>query len=157
MVNTLLNMYTGTLSVLNGLGSFIPQLGIRLLLAYEFGVSGLQKLEGDNWFRDIYLDFPYPLSTLSVEFSWLFVAWTEVIAAGCLLLGLMTRVGATALLVVDIVAWMTIHADNGYNVCANGFKLPLVYMVLLLPLILTGGGTASIDRVIARRFLSSLD
>ncbi len=155
MMNTLLNIYTGTLSALNSLGSFIPQLGIRLLLAYEFGVSGLQKLEGDNWFRGIYLDFPYPFNTLPADFSWLFVAWTEVIAAGCLLLGLVTRVGAIALLLVDIVAWMSVHADNGYNVCANGFKLPLIYMVLLLPLILTGAGKASIDYAIARRFSSS--
>ena len=44
------------------------------------------------------------------------------------------------------------HADNGYNVCDNGYKLPLIYLVMLIPLLLSGPGKFSIDHIISRRY-----
>lgn len=38
---------------LERLGGFLPRLAIRLLLAFEFGEAGLEKLRGDNGFADI--------------------------------------------------------------------------------------------------------
>lgn len=40
----------------------------RLLLAYEFGEAGLEKLNGENWFAD--LIFPFPVNLLSADVSW---------------------------------------------------------------------------------------
>ena len=37
-------------------------LGIRLLLAYEFGVAGLEKRRGGNGFADIQEAFPFPFA-----------------------------------------------------------------------------------------------
>jgi putative oxidoreductase len=51
-------------------GAWIGLLGIRLLLAWEFGVAGLEKLQGENWFADIQGDFPFPFSVVPVEISW---------------------------------------------------------------------------------------
>jgi putative oxidoreductase len=49
------------------------------------------------------------------------------------------------LLVLDIVAWSSVHAGHGYNICDNGWKLPLMYLVMLVPLVLCGPGRASLD------------
>jgi len=49
------------------------------------------------------------------------------------------------------VAWASVHAGNGYNVCNNGWKLPLVYLLMFLPLLFSGPGKLSLDHLIARR------
>jgi putative oxidoreductase len=53
--------------------------------------------------------------------------------------------------VLTIVAWVSVHTGNGYNVCGNGFKLPLIYLVMLMPLVFSGPGRLSLDHLIARR------
>jgi len=42
----------------------------------------------------------------------------------------------------------------GYNVCDNGFKLPLMYLVMFIPLLLSGLGKLSLDHLLARRFMT---
>ena len=126
-------------------GSWLGLLGIRLLLAWEFGVAGLEKLRGENWFADIQGDFPFPFSVVPVDLSWFLATWTELLGAAALVVGLGTRFWAVGLLVLDVVAWASVHAGNGYNVCDNGWKLPLMYAVMLIPLVLSGPGRASLD------------
>lgn len=126
-------------------GSWVGLLGIRLLLAWEFGVAGLEKLQGENWFGEIQGDFPFPFNLVPVDVSWFLATWTELLGAAALVIGLGTRFWAAGLLVLDVVAWASVHAGNGYNVCDNGWKLPLMYAVMLLPLLLSGPGRASLD------------
>jgi putative oxidoreductase len=54
-------------------------------------------------------------------------------------------------LILDIVAWASVHGGNGYNVCDNGYKLPLMYLLMLIPLVLSGPGRLSIDHWIRSR------
>lgn len=139
---------------LNGLdqaGSWIGLLGIRLLLAYEFGIAGLEKLRGENWFADIQEAFPFPFSVVPVDISWFLATWTELIGAAALVIGLGTRFWAVSLLILDIVAWVSVHGGNGYNVCDNGYKLPLLYALMLVPLVLSGPGRLSIDHWLRSR------
>jgi putative oxidoreductase len=133
-------------------GAWVGLLGIRLLLAYEFGMAGLEKLRGDNWFADIQGDFPFPFSVVPVDLSWFLATWTELIGAAALVAGLGTRFWALSLLILDIVAWASVHGANGYNVCDNGYKLPLLYALMLIPLLLSGPGRLSIDHWIRTRF-----
>ncbi|MHB1186440.1 HvfX family Cu-binding RiPP maturation protein [Thiobacillus sp.] len=142
---------TRALNGVDQIGGWIGMLGIRLLLAYEFGESGLEKLRGDNWFTDIQGDFPFPFSIVPVDISWFLATWTELIGAAALVIGLGTRFWAVSLLILDIVAWVSVHGGNGYNVCDNGYKLPLMYLVMLLPLVLSGPGRLSIDHWIRSR------
>lgn len=142
--------------VLNGLdqaGSWIGLLGIRLLLAWEFGVAGLEKLRGENWFADIQGNFPFPFSVVPVDISWLLATWTELVGAAALVIGLGTRFGALSLLVLDVFAWASVHAGNGYNVCDNGWKLPLMYLLMLVPLVLSGPGKLSLDHAVRQACL----
>lgn len=139
---------------LNGLdqaGSWIGLLGIPLLLAYEFGVAGLEKPRGENGFTDIQAAFPFPFSVAPVEISWFLATWTERIGAAALAIGLGTRFWAASLLILDVVACVSVHGSHGYNVCDNGFKLPLMYALMLVPLVLSGPGRLSIDHWIRSR------
>jgi putative oxidoreductase len=140
------------LGALDQAGAWVGLLGIRLLLAWEFGVAGLEKLSGENWFADIQGDFPFPFSVVPVDISWFLATWTEIIGATALVVGLGTRFWAIGLLILDIVAWASVHAGNGYNVCDNGWKLPLMYLVMLIPLVLSGPGKVSLDHWIRQAF-----
>ena len=141
------------LAGLDRVGDWIGMLGIRLLLAYEFGSAGLEKWRGDNWFAEIQGDFPFPFSVVPVDISWSLAIWTELIGAAALAVGLGSRFWAVSLLILDIVAWASVHGGHGYNVCDNGYKLPLLYLLMLVPLVLSGPGKLSIDHWIRQRCL----
>ena len=133
-------------------GNWVGMLGIRLLLAYEFGIAGLEKLHGENWFADIQQSFPFPFSIVPVDISWFLATWSELIGAAALVIGLGTRFWAVSLFILDIVAWVSVHGGNGYNVCDNGYKLPLMYALMLIPLVLSGPGRLSIDHWIRAHY-----
>ncbi len=138
------------LAGLDRVGDWIGMLGIRLLLAYEFGSAGLEKWRGNNWFAEIRGDFPFPFSVVPVDISWSLATWTELIGAAALAIGLGSRFWAVSLLILDIVAWASVHGGHGYNVCDNGYKLPLLYLLMLVPLVLSGPGKLSLDNLIQR-------
>ena len=136
---------------LEAIGGYIPQLGLRLFLAYEFWLAGVEKYSGTNWFADIQSEFPFPFNLIAPEISWQLATWFELIGAAALVLGLATRFFSLSLIVLTIVAWAAVHAGNGYNVCDNGYKLPLMYLLMFIPLLFNGAGKASMDHFIWKR------
>ena len=104
----------------NRSGEMFGLLGIRLLLAWEYGEAGLTKFRGNNWFDNVQSDFPLPFNLLPVELNWLLATWSELLGAAALAVGLATRFFGVALFILTIVAWVSVHAGNGYNVCYNG-------------------------------------
>jgi len=135
----------------NRSGEMFGLLGIRLLLAWEYGEAGMTKFRGNNWFDNVQSDFPLPFNLLPVELNWLLATWSELLGAAALAVGLATRFFGVALFILTIVAWVSVHAGNGYNVCYNGFKLPLIYLTMLVPLILSGAGKLSLDYLWLKR------
>jgi putative oxidoreductase len=147
---------------LNQLGTFLPQLGLRLLLAWEFWEAGLTKYQGENWFQPIRENFPFPFNIIPVEMSWFIATWFELIGAIALLIGLGTRFFTVSLMILTITAMATVHLPSewtnlthlfttGYDVCdseGGNFKIPLIYLVLFLPLLFNGPGKASFDHLI---------
>jgi putative oxidoreductase len=140
-----LNLLDNLLSFANRVGEFLPQLGLRLLLAYEFWESGVEKFNGENWFADIQDKFPFPFNLVPVDVSWALSTWCELLGAVALVVGLGTRFFSASLVILTVVAWVSVHAAHGYNVCQNGFKLPLIYLIMFLPLIFSGPGKLSMD------------
>lgn len=136
---------------LEAIGGYLPQLGLRLFLAYEFWLAGVEKYHGTNWFANIQSDFPFPFNLIAPEISWQLSTWLELIGAAALVLGLATRFFSVSLIALTIVAWAAIHAGNGYNVCDNGYKLPLMYLLMFIPLLFNGAGKASMDHFIWKR------
>jgi len=137
---------------LNNAGEYLSMLVLRLLLAYEYWESGVEKFHGDNWFARIQEQFPFPFNVVPTDISWFLATWSELLGAIALVIGLGTRFFSVSLIILTIVAWASVHADNGYNVCSNGFKLPLIYLVMFIPLLLSGPGKLSLDHLIAKRF-----
>ena len=144
-------LFTQLPNRLGALGQWLGPISLRLLIAYEFFEAGLEKLRGSNWFAGIQEDFPFPLNVIPAEISWQLATWTELVAPAALVLGLFTRFASLNLIVLTVVAWASVHAGNGYNVCDNGFKLPLIYLAALVPLLLSGPGRLSLDHWLARR------
>ena len=154
---------------LNGVGEWLAPLGLRVILAWEFWESGTEKLKGQNWFADLpwadwQVGFPWPFNLIPVDANWFLATWSELIFAVLLLLGLFTRFTAFSLFIVTVVATAAVHWPNawhglgelwqGYAITAKGdfgnFKLPLLFMIMLLPLILNGPGKLSIDALLVR-------
>lgn len=148
---------------LDGVGEWLAPLGLRALLAWEFFESGREKLYGQNWFGDIQAQFPLPFRHVPADFSWGLATWFELLGGLALLVGLGTRFVAYALFVLTIVATAAVHwpqdwmnlsqLAHGYAISDMGhgnYKLPLIFLVMLLPLILRGGGRLSLDALLGR-------
>ncbi|MDE3999901.1 DoxX family protein [Glaesserella parasuis] len=131
-------------------------LGLRLFVAYEFFETGLEKWYGQNWFADIQEQFPFPFYLLPSEINWAFAMGAELLFPLLLVVGLFTRFSALGLSVLTIVAWYAVHSGMGYNVCQNGYKMALVYLVILAPLMFQGAGMVSVDFWLQKRFSAKL-
>ncbi|MEW6165479.1 MAG: DoxX family protein [Pseudomonadota bacterium] len=147
-------------------GLWLGFLALRLVLGWEYFESGLEKLHGENWFADIQGSFPVPFNVVPPEISWQMATWFELAGGIALLIGLGTRFFGTALFILTIVAIAAVHwpaewvtfaeLARGYTITDQGhgnFKLPLIFMAMLLPLILAGPGRLSVDAFIRRRVL----
>lgn len=146
------------------LGPWLAPLGLRLLMAWEFIESGWMKVQGENWFADIQGDFPLPFNLLPPDLNWTLAQGTELVAGACLLLGLGTRLAAASLLAVTVVATAAVHWPMmyeglnglvmGYAITDQGsgnFKLPMLFIAMLLPLLFGGAGRLSLDAWLASR------
>lgn len=154
-MHAIVHFYAGLTTRLDQAGSCLGLLAIRLLLAWEFWEAGVQKFTGENWFINIQENFPFPFNVVPVDISWFLATWSELLGAVALAIGLGTRFFSVSLIILTIVAWVSVHSGNGYNVCDNGYKLPLMYLAMLVPLLLSGPGKLSLDRWLARRFMAN--
>ena len=145
-------------------GRALGPLSLRLVLAVEFWASGLEKLRGENWFYDIQDQFPFPFNVIPPDVSWAMATWFELGGALALLFGVATRFASVSLIVLTIVATAAVHwpaqwhglaeLAQGYVITDAGhgnFKLPLIYLMMFVPLLLGGAGTLSVDNWLARR------
>jgi putative oxidoreductase len=153
------SIYQSITTKLNQFGEWLPQLFLRLILAWEFGEAGFEKLHGSNWFADI--TFPFPFSLLSPDISWNISIFFEIVGACALVFGIATRFFSISLIILTIVAISAVHWPTewhslsdlltGYRItdkAGDGFgnyKLPLLYILMFLPLLFSGAGKASVD------------
>ncbi|MFC3814047.1 DoxX family protein [Lysobacter sp. GCM10012299] len=148
---------------LQGIGAWVAPLGLRLVLAWEFFEAGREKLRGENWFGQIMEAFPFPFDRIPADLSWAMATWFELIGGIALLIGLCTRFFAASLFVLTVVAIAAVHwptdwmglaqLAQGYAISDDGagnYKLPLIFLVMLLPLIFNGAGRLSVDALFAR-------
>lgn len=153
------------LETLDLVGLWIGLLSLRILLGWDFFESGLEKFHGDNWFADIQERFPFPFSLVPPEISWQMSTWFELVGGVALVLGIATRFFSVSLIVLTIVAIASVHWPDswgtlselyqGYGFTDKGFgnfKLPVLFLGMLLPLIFAGPGRLSFDYWARRRF-----
>lgn len=147
---------------IDAVGRWLAPTGLRVLLAWEFFEAGREKWLGENWFADLGDKFPLPFSLLGPDVNWTLATGLELSASIALLFGLGTRYAAFALWVLTVVAIYAVHWPSdwsslselwqGYAISDQGhgnYKLPLLYLVMLLPLILNGGGRLSLDHLLS--------
>jgi putative oxidoreductase len=164
----LFDIYDSITARLRACGDYLWPLALRLIMFWEFWEAGIGKLHGKNWFADIpwaawQKGFPWPFSTLPTELNWQAATWGELVFSVMILFGLFTRFAAVSLLVITVVATAAVHwpADSGtlaelwkgYVITPDGagnFKLPLLFVIILLPLIFHGGGKISLDHLLLK-------
>lgn len=152
------------------LGLWLAMLSLRLLLGWDFFESGLEKLQGENWFMDIQDRFPFPFNLVPPEISWQMATWFELLGGIALLIGLGTRFFSASLFILTLVAIASVHwpeswssfneLQQGYVFTDRGygnFKLPVIFLGMFLPLILLGPGRLSLDHWLRSRFMEAAD
>jgi putative oxidoreductase len=81
----------------------------------------------------------------------------ELIGSIGLIAGLLTRIAAIGILVIQLGAVVLVHLEVGFfmdwfgNQQGEGYEYALLAMSIALVLVLKGGGTHSIDRSLANR------
>lgn len=88
------------------------------------------------------------------EYSYLLVTVFILIAGGAymLLSGFQTRyLIIFASLMIIPFGWFLYNSAADYNVCANGYKIPLIYLVTFIPLLTIGPGRLSLDHWLSQR------
>ena len=140
---------------------------IRLLMAYEFGKAGFGKLNGTNWFANVQDNFIFPFNVIPPDVSWFLATWFEILGAFGLLFGLFTRFWAVTLIVISIVAISGVHWPaewsglgelwESYRITkqdgSGNFRVPLLFIAMLMPLVFHGSGRFGADYYLAQRFI----
>jgi len=166
-MSALLILRNRIVDTLDPAGDWLALLPIRLLMAWEFGKAGMMKFNGDNWFGGIQDNFMFPFNVIPVEISWFLATWAELIGAAALLLGLFTRFWAFSLIVLSVVAISGVHWPESYGSLSElwesyaisrksdahgNFRVPLLFIAMLFPVMFAGGGKLSLDCVLFKKF-----
>ena len=165
-MDMLLRLKNWLVGNLDPAGNWVAVLPIRLLMGYEFGNAGMRKFNGTNWFANVQDNFLFPFNVIPVEISWFVATWAEILGGFCLIIGLFTRFWAATLIILSIVAISGVHWPDewstlaelwkGYAVSDKGFgnfRIPLLFIAMLFPLVFAGAGKLSLDNVLAKKFL----
>lgn len=163
-MSALIDLRNKIVDTLEPAGAWVGLLPIRLLMAWEFGKAGMMKLNGSNWFANVQDNFPFPFNIIPVEISWFLATWAEILGAAGLVFGLFTRFWAFSLIILTIVAISGVHWPDqwetlaelwkGYSISDKGFgnyRVPLLFLVMLFPLVFAGGGKLSLDHVLFKK------
>ena len=165
-MNAVLNFPRWGLNALDNAGLWLGLLSLRLLLAWEFGEAGFEKLHGSNWFVDIQDQFPWPFKLIPADLNWAMATGFEIVGALALLVGLGTRFFSASLIVLTVVAMLSVHWPESWSTWAElfqgyvftdkgqgNFKLPVIFIAMLLPLVFMGPGRLSLDAALRARCL----
>jgi len=140
---------------------------LRIAAGAIFLPHGWSKVFGEGgaaaFATDISANYGLPL------FLGHLAAWTEVVGAVLLVVGLLTRLDALLLSGTMFVAAFVVQLPDAlyevppgsikFFVAMRGIELPLALLAICLSLVLTGGGRASLDHALglderARRLVS---
>lgn len=133
--------------------SELAPLVLRIVAGLIFAAYGAQKLfawfggyglEGTGQFFDsIGLNPGYYLAMLAGA--------AEFFGGLALILGVLVRPAALALVFTMFIAIVTVHLENGLFMANNGYAFALTLSAMSLALVFTGAGRLSIDVALAKR------
>ena len=165
-MNEFMSAFRRSLGAIDAVGLWLGLLSLRLILTWEFGEAGFEKLHGSNWFADIQDQFPWPLNLMPADWSWAMAMGFEIAGAIGLFVGLGTRFFSVSLIVLTLVAIFSVHWPASWSTLAEllqgyvftdkghgNFKLPVLFIAMLLPLVFMGPGRLSLDAALRSRLL----
>lgn len=124
--------------------NFWESLGILFLRLYLGGVMllmhGIPKIDkGPS-------ALPNPFN-MNPTFNGLMILLAEVVCAGLILLGLLTRVASGVLFFCMFVAFFIFHSDDPFK----AKELAFIYMLGYIALMFLGAGSLSVDKFIGKK------
>lgn len=130
-------------AVLERFPTSLLNLAFRVAVATVFFRSGLTKIA--SWDATVALfDMEYMLPFIPAELGAYMAATLELAAPVLLVLGLLTRPAAAALLGMTTVIQLFVYPENWPD--------HILWASILLYLVMRGAGAISLDHLIARRF-----
>jgi len=109
-----------------------------------FGAFGGYGLEGTGqWMASIGLEPGYLMALLAGS--------AEFFGGLALIFGLLARPAALLAAFTMLVAIVTVHLENGLFLSNNGYEFGLALLAAAVSIVFAGGGSLSVDNVIARR------
>lgn len=149
-MNKIISLYNRAIAAASSpIAEAITLLFVRVSLAGIFWRSGRTKVDEGTWltlsdnaktlFQEEYAGVPLPS-----EFAAWLALGAEHLFPILLVLGLLTRVSATALLIMTLVIQIFVYPDAWWQV-------HIIWVSLAMVLIVRGAGTLSLDRVFAGR------
>jgi len=177
LVPLILRLALGVVFVYHGLGKVTPEndwgaswavnLFNRQARPPEEVIERIEELKEENKYkltdaqvaqiqqhiRKKYLEASPKLpETLTFHGVQLAVAWGELVGGFAMLLGLLTRLAALGLLVIQVGAVYLVTAEKGFSFArGGGYEYNLVLLAMCLALVLMGGGALSVDRLLTLR------
>lgn len=143
---------------------------LRLSLAATFLFHGLDKIingyGGTAWVNNMYAQKPDNPSQrreahraqmqeipTSLRFmgTQLAVSWGEFLGGLTLLAGMLTRLAALGLIIIQIGAVILVTAPHGFNLTTGGYEYNLALIAMCLALLVLGAGQWSVDSALTRR------
>lgn len=132
----------------------IARLGLALVMLPHalqklFGWFGGYGLSGTHAGYVNMMHVPSPLAVIAIA--------AEIFGAFALLVGVLSRAAALAIIAVMLGAIVTVHIPNGFfmnwggNQGGEGFEYHLLAITLGLVVLVAGGGGVSVDRAIINR------
>ena len=126
-----------TRSSLANFGLLVLRLGTAVPMLYLHGISKFQAR------ADMAPGFGQIIKFISPEFNFWLVVFAEVLCAGLVAIGLLTRLATIPLIITMGVAFFIVH--GGKLVGEGNGEMALIFGIPFLALLFTGPGTISLD------------
>ena len=126
-------------------------LPIRLALGAVMIAHGAQKVLGsfNGPGLETFIAGDTPFGFMRPAWFWLGAAALSELVGGLLVaLGLLTRVAAFFIACTMLTAVVGFHLSGGFFAANSGYEYPLSLLAMALGLLVSGGGHASVDRVL---------
>jgi len=133
--------------MIKSFGLLLLRLCVGIMLIHH-GYEKLANIENfaDAFVRPLHLPFPIFLSYIA--------AFSEIVGSWMLIIGILTRLGALAILGTISVAIYHAIVINGFNIYL--LELLVLYWGGAACILLNGGGKFSLDYVVLRYLIKSL-
>lgn len=120
---------------------------LRVVLGLTFLLHGWQKLFMMG--MDNFGGFLGSLGVPAAGFLAIVVTMLELLGGLALILGIGTRIVSALLSVTMLIASVLVHLPNGFFAQNGGYELTFLLMAGTIVLVISGGGTWSLDEQIA--------